>query len=339
MRALLGLALMLFWGVPASAATDTIYSRAELDAEAVRLRNAVIKIYEIGIKPSLTAEEKRALGAFEFSFPFPKPGDDLLNFAATTDGRLLIMPVMSLKMLEDLTTAYAWRYYKRDSLGAIDLYFAMLRYRDERDFPGAQYPPILQALGVPKDANEQATKVDEMSLSLRNEAFAFIIVHELGHIRFKHKPTDQISARQSTADELEADQFALDVLARTKTPALGASLIFQAQIYSLLHRHEFPSRKAWQDYVSNAMTHPMSVDRIRAMADFMRGPLARSRPAEAHLWRDIGLALREKSETLDDEDIARCIVRAAKQADLAILAPQGNKEGAELTLGCWDAIK
>ena len=80
-------------------ATPDIYRHAELEKDAVRLRNAVIKIYEIGLKPSLTPAEKRAIGDFEFSFPMPKPDDTLLNFAATTDGRFLIMPLASLKAL------------------------------------------------------------------------------------------------------------------------------------------------------------------------------------------------------------------------------------------------
>ncbi|NJM35672.1 MAG: hypothetical protein HC850_14330 [Rhodomicrobium sp.] len=59
--------------VAASGAKAQIYSDAELQKDAVRLRNAVIKIYELGLKPSLTPEERRAVGEFEYSFPMPKP--------------------------------------------------------------------------------------------------------------------------------------------------------------------------------------------------------------------------------------------------------------------------
>jgi hypothetical protein len=47
---------------------------------------AVIKIYEIGIKPSLTEAEKKAIGDFEFRFPYPKGNDELMNFYATPTG-------------------------------------------------------------------------------------------------------------------------------------------------------------------------------------------------------------------------------------------------------------
>ena len=127
----------LFAASPLNAASD-MYALAELEADAVRLRNAIIRIYEIGLKPSMTAAEKQAVGAFEFTFPLPKPDDVLLNFAATTDGRRLIMPLASLKTMEDLATAYAWRYVRRQPLRAIDLYFAMLRPSRRQGVPRRQ---------------------------------------------------------------------------------------------------------------------------------------------------------------------------------------------------------
>lgn len=331
---LLLLLLSVFAALPAVAAPD-IYSRAELETEAVRLRNAVIRIYEIGLKASLTAEEKRAIGDFEFIFPSPKDGGHGSDFAATTDGRFLIMPLAALKGLEDLATAFAWRYEQRQLLSAIDLYFTMLRFRDRKDFPGGKYPTIMDALSVPKDAYRIDKKVDDLSLRLRNGALAFIIAHELGHIRFKHKPVAQIGALQSQRDETEADRFALDLFARTKTAALGAVVFFQSQIYSLPHRHEYPSEDDWRKHVASVMTHPLSVDRIRAMADHMEGPLARSISNETVHWREMGALTRGLVNIMMDDELARCVVRLAKDADPAILRPRGGAEGAGLTMGCW----
>jgi hypothetical protein len=330
---LLLLMLSVFAALPVGATPD-IYSRAELETEAVRLRNAVIRLYEIGIKPSLTAEEKRALGEFEFAFPLPRPGDVLMNFAASTDGRFVIMPLASLKALEDLATAYAWRYERRQPLRAIDLYFAMLRYRDQKDFPGGKAPTILDALDVPKDAYAIDKKVDTLSLSLRNEAYAFIIAHELGHIRFKHKPLAAISPVQSEKDEAEADRFALDIFGRTKTPALGAVFFFQAQIYSLQHRHEFASEAEWAKHVRTVMTHPLSTERIRAMAAFMGGALAQSRPGEAALWIDIAAKLHGLIGTMEDEELARCVVKLAKLADFATLKPGSGDAQTDIMTAC-----
>ena len=264
----------------------------------------------------------------------PKPGDTLLNFAATTDGRFLIMPLASLKALEDLATAYAWRYERRQPLRAIDIYFAMLRYRDRKDSPGGKVPTILDALDVPKNAYAIDKKVDVLSLSLRNEAYAFIIAHELGHIRFRHKPLADITPVQAQKDEAEADRFALDLFGRTKTPALGAVFYFQAQVYSLLHRHEFPSDAEWAKHVKSVMTHPLSTDRIRAMAAFMGGPLAQSRPAEASLWIDIAGKLRGLISDFEDQELARCVVNLAKRADFATLKPQSGDIQNDIMTAC-----
>jgi hypothetical protein len=327
-------AFLALLAAAANTASAQLYSAAELESDAVRLRNAVQKIYFLGIKPSLTSKEQRALDGFEFSFPMPQPGDDLMNFHATTDDRTLVMPLESLKMLEDLTTAYAWLYHEGYNLSTIDLYFAMLRYRGKTGFPGGEPPAILPALGVPSDAYKTSKKVDELSLSLRNEAFAFIIVHELGHILFRHKPLDQISAKQAQDDEIESDRFALDVFRRTGTPALGPTLFFQAQIYRLLHRHEFKSQEAWRKHVQLKMTHPLSVSRIRSMADFIEGPLLASRPAEAGIWPDIAAKLRSMTDIMDDIPLARCVAHMAKTADLSILRRRKGVARDEMMARC-----
>jgi len=197
----------------------------------------------------------------------------------------------------------------------------------------------LTALDVPKDANTIDKKVDTLSLSLRNEAYAFIIAHELGHIRFKHKPLAAISPIQAQSDEAEADRFALDLLGRTKTPVLGAVFFFQAQIFSLLHRHEFASEAEWAKHVTTKMTHPLGADRIRAMEAYMGGPLAQARPTEAVIWMDIAANLRTLIAGFEDEAFARCVVRLAKDADPAILRAHTEVAGGDFTMGCWKASR
>lgn len=304
------LLLIILPGPFSTAADAQIYGRAELDSEAVRLRNAIFRMYSIGIKPSLTEEEKRAVSDFEFRFPLPGPDDPLMDFSATTDGHAIIMPLMSLKALEDLTTAYAWLYHNNYSLSTIDLYFTMLRYRDRDDFPGGKFPRILDALEIPPDAYKTDKRVDELSLSLRNEAYAFIIAHELGHIRHAHKPLDQISRQQAQADEIQADAFALDIFLRTKTPTLGPVLFFQAQVYNLLHPVEFGRTEQERSAALLQMTHPLTIDRIRKMGEFIEGPLTRARPEEAALWTNIASKLHAIVRKRCSKGIFRAIAPA-----------------------------
>ena len=321
-----GLLLLVAVGTaaaPASADVSGLYTPADLEQSAPRLSAFVRKLYDVGVKPYLTSDELGKLGEFELRFPLPSPRDWALDFYATEDDgkQVVAMPVLSLRMVEDMATAYAWLHQSGMSYGSIDLYFSMLRYRPKADFPGGKYPPLLATLGIPANALDDK-KVDELSLAFRNQAAAFLLVHELGHILYRHKGVDEIAKAQARADEVAADRFALDVLARTKTAPLGAILFFQAQVYSLPHRGEFPSRKAWEEHLLKTETHPLTVSRIAAMADYIDGPLSRGRVKEVALWRFIAIKLREVIRIMEDEPLQRCTARVAATADLSILKPR-----------------
>ncbi|MEQ8825555.1 MAG: hypothetical protein RIC14_14400 [Filomicrobium sp.] len=327
------LALTFATLTPADAAVEKMYTAKELRADAKRLATAVRKIYSIGIVPTLTKTEIRGLGNVTFEFPMPQAGDPLLNFYAyrDNDGRsVVVMPILSLKALEDMTTAYAWVQEKGHRHSTIDLYYAMQRYRSPKAFPGGKYPPILRALGIPDNAYEQKG-VDTLSLSLRNEAFAFILVHEFGHILFRHKGYRDITKAQARADEIQSDLFALDVLARSATPPLGAVLFFQAQVYLFDHRGNFKSDEDYDNYLMTVATHPMSVDRITAMADHIAGPLARKRGREAVIWVGIGEQLRRVAAILRDPDLQRCIAKVAAKVPISALKP-GKSDQAHLMM-------
>jgi hypothetical protein len=304
---------------PASADVSGLYAAADLEQSAPRLSAFVKKLYDIGVKPYLTGDESRTLGDFGLSFPLPSPKDVPLDFYATEEGGkpVVVMPILSLRVVEDMATAYAWLHQAGMSYGTIDLYFSMLRHKPRGEFPGGRLPPLLATLGIPANALDDK-KADELSLAFRNQAVAFILVHELGHILYRHKGYDEITKAQARADEVASDRFALDVLARTRTAPLGAILFFQAQVYSLPHRGEYPSRKAWVEHLNKTETHPLTVDRIAAMADYMDGPKAGAMEA---IWRSAATELRQMVRVLENETIQRCMARVAATADLSILRP------------------
>jgi hypothetical protein len=281
----------------------------------------VKRLYDIGVKPYLTTDERRKLGDFEFRFPLPSPKDPPIDFYSSEDsGKPIVgMPVLSLRLVEDMATAYAWLHHNGMSYGSIDLYFSMLRHK--RDFPGGKYPPLLATLGIPTNALDD-NKVDELSLAFRNQAVAFLLVHELGHILYQHKGIDEITKAEARTDEAASDRFALDVLARTQTAPLGAVLFFQAQVYRLPHRGEYPTRKAWEEHLLKEETHPLTVDRIAGMADYIDGPLSRDRVKDVALWRFIAVKLRQVIHIMEDEPLQRCTARVAATADLSILKPR-----------------
>ena len=159
--------LLLCCARPALAADlSEMYTRDTLQKDAMRLRTAVGKIYNLGIKPNLTATERDELGEIEFRFPMAKTGDNPLNFYAYRDGRkaIVVMPVLSLKLLKDLTTAYAWVQINDLLHSPIDLYYSALRHRPLSKFPENRYPDVLSAHDIPQDAYEQHG-VESLSLS------------------------------------------------------------------------------------------------------------------------------------------------------------------------------
>jgi len=315
--------LAIGFGQPARADLSGMYERATLEAEAKRLSTSVRKIYELGLLPTLTKAERDGLGEVIFQFPLPEPNDDPLNFYAFRDDKgagVVVMPVLSLKALEDMATAYAWVQVRGLRLSTIDLYYAMLRHRPADRFPGGRYLDVLTALEIPKTATEDP-RVDRLSLSLRNEAYAFIMAHELGHVLFRHKGYGEISKAQARVDEEQSDRFALDVLARSSTPPLGAVFYFQAQVYRFRHRGEFATNAAWDDYLMTASTHPMTVDRLMAMAKQIGGPLAQSRKTERGLWQDIGRQLGRVGDILRAPALQACIAKVAAEAPFDVLKP------------------
>jgi hypothetical protein len=312
-----------------------MYTPADIEQSAPRLSAFVRKLYDIGVKPYLTVDERRRLGDFEFRFPLPSAKDPAIDFYSDEDkGTPIVgMPILSLRLVEDMATAYAWLHHNGMSYGSIDLYFSMLRHRPKDDWPGGKFPPLLGSLGIPGNAHDDK-KVDELSLAFRNQAVAFLLVHELGHIMYGHKGVDEITKAQARADEVASDRFALDVLARTQTAPLGAVLFFQAQVYRLPHRGEFPARKAWEEYLLKTETHPLTVDRIAAMADYIDGPLSRGRVREVGLWRFIAVKLREIIRIMEDEPLQRCTARVAATADLSVLKPRRDVPREEFERVC-----
>ncbi len=311
-------------------AYEDMYPPAEIANDAGRLATAVGKIYRLALEPALTAKERRQLGRIEFDFPKPNADSQLLNFYAyRRDGiGRVVMPVLSLKQLEDLTTAYAWLHAKDYSLSTIDTYYAMLRRKLVVDWRNERFPAILPALGVPKLAYKERG-IDTTSLALRNEAFAFIMAHELGHLLFRHKPYGQITTEQARADELQSDQFALDLMVRTNTPPMGAVLFFQAQAYSMSHRGEFASPAQWQKYLRTEATHPLSTARIANMAQTFTQTMPKIRPNEAPTWRFIGTKVRDMVPILEDVELQRCIAKTAQRLTIDDLKPRRNHTGLE----------
>ena len=316
---------------PAAAAGGWVemYSSAKLAQEKPRLEARAQELYKI-LKSLLSGPEQTALAGVQLQVPSEDPAAE--PFAFYRLGSTVTMSVFSLLFVEDLSTAYAWLYTKGYSLETVDEYIAMLKYKRAADFPGDRYPPPLTALGVPADAWHDPA-VNNLSLRLRNSAYAFIMAHELGHIARKHRAYADITMAESRRQETEADAFALDLLSRASEIPMGAILYFQAQAYMMPSLGQFiaegKSKQDWQAAVLKEMTHPLTADRLQALALGLENAADREpRAAERETLQYIATRLLSIAEALQDVDLQQCMAVAAARASPAMLAPQRPGPGA-----------
>ena len=208
--------------LPALAAEE-IYREETLEKDRLRYAERIQRLWERDLRPHLTQGELRALGEVRISLPLPAAGDHPLDFFGHARAELgpadavVVLPVVPLKMVEDLAAAYAWLAVHDYPFGSLDDYTATFR----RD-PDGRRPAPLEALAIPR-SEVSDLEVDEIAIELRNSAYAFLVLHQLGH---------RVANTQSDREE-QADRFALEVLERSHTAPSGAMLIFQAQARGL----------------------------------------------------------------------------------------------------------
>jgi hypothetical protein len=213
------------------------------------------------------------------------------------------MPAISLLFFEDLCIAYAWLQVRGYRLETVEEYVTMLKYKDSRAF-GGRYPPPLEALGIPADAASDP-RVNDLSLRFRNTGYAFILGHELGHIRYRHAGYDGVS-----------------------TIPMGAMIFFQTAVYYFENRADFPSDAAWRAYLAKSATHPLSTDRLQSLSkaisasaeDFARGQP--NRAAAIETVHSIGDGLAAFGAFLNDPLLQRAMRAKAEQSSPASLRPR-----------------
>jgi hypothetical protein len=289
----LSLASLLALNTPVGAVSmSDMYDQQTLAQWGSRYQISTQKILDQVIQPALLADEKRALADIRLQFPaYPLPQLMATPFAFYSDARTstVVFPIISLKFLDDLCTAYAWLQIHGYSLETISDYVAMLKY--QRFSPGAT-PKPLPTLGIPMGALAEK-EVEELALGHFVTARAFILAHELGHLRYRH-------AGSSIANERQADAFAAQVMERTPLPMLGALVFFLADA----HLADYPPPPD--------ATHPMSAERLHALAARIRD-------------RKIAAGVEAIAASLDDPDVTVSIAAIGRAATPATLGPRRSR--------------
>ena len=296
------LATVIAWSGAWAKDVSSLYDTATLEYWKARYEKSTQKILDTVIVPALTAEERQKLRDARLDFPLYSELDkgNPLSFYAPGDGRV-VMPVLSLKFLDDLCTAYAWLQINGYGLETISEYTAMLAYRD---FPSGRYPPPLTALQIPANALNDR-QVDELALGHFVTARTFLLLHELGHIYYGHH---WVTTAQSRANEAQADAFAAKVMRRTPLPPLGMLVFFMADA----HWSAFPvgdTEQQWQEHLRQTGTHPLTGERLHILAREIGD-------------RELAGLLDQLATLLEDADAQASIIATARASDESILAPR-----------------
>jgi hypothetical protein len=319
----------------------SMYGTRKLEQEKPRYEQRMGELRRI-LLSLLSAQERRGLESVRIEVPLIGSQGTPIDFytAGTVGNAAVFMPVLSLLFLEDLATAYAWLQLHNYSVETVEEYATMLRYKKAADFPGGRYSPPLKALQIPSDAMANE-RVSRLALSLRNEAYAFILLHELGHVLYRHRGYDGIAREQTRQHEAEADRFALTVLERGETIPMGMILWFMTQVHAMPSKGQFmaqgliKSEADWQRYLKTEITHPLTVDRLSAIALYLDGWARRAGPGhQRDVLAFIAGQLAYMAKDLDDPDLQGCMAVVAHRADPASLAPRriNNAIGGALML-------
>lgn len=289
--------------------------------------------FENLILAKLKPDERAAVGNVALRFPLAAEGraaGDPLAFYASAPPPAITMPVLSIKFLDDLSVAFAWLEVKGYSTETVADYLAMLKYRDARDFPGGRYPAPFSALRIPDNALDDPM-VDDLSQKILKSAIVWIMAHELAHIYYRH-PGNQGDVTVSQENEKQADRFANEILRRIGVPPIGMSYFFVFAANYTPHRGDFGSDREWKDFLSQKSTHPLTAERLQALAsdlekraeDFTK--TEPDRKAALQRVRYTAGQIAGIAKLIGDPDMQKSMRAKGLATDLDVLAPRKRGE-------------
>ena len=227
-----------------------LYSRAELERIRETYGANIQAVLFEDMRAYLTPEELKSLDGVSLRFPLPGNSEELnvFGFAIDLERGQMVFPAQAIKFFDDLALSFAWYEHTGQDPSNIAEYIVNLHRN------GLPHTAPLAALNVPEKAWESSAYVDDVSQKALKSGLAFLLLHELAHWHFKHAAYGTISYAEARKQEQQADAFALEVMARMKTPPYGMVIWFLATSLVTSDR---------------ATTHPLSSDRLKVIAELL----------------------------------------------------------------------
>ncbi len=291
-----------------------LYSTEELQTWHYILELQTQRNFEIVRTQGLSGKERQRASAVRLEMPLRGPEKDVIEYFAEND--TIVLPVLSLKFLNDILLANAWLYAHGYDPRTIDDYVSMLKYRKAADFSLGRYPRPLDVLEIPQSPEGgiilgSDPKVEYAFFAIANVASGFIMAHELGHVVLGHTRKSAGTFKERLREEQDADAFALRALSR-----IGSEVSVMMMFFTLTSSWspmvaDFPSREEYERFLREA-NHPVNGERIRALA--RRAMLEN----DAQTQR-IGQKMMLLGDLIDNESYQRALAARGRSASLSSL--------------------
>lgn len=266
---------------------------------------------------------------------YPRNGEEgePFGYYAKVEERCIVIPLFSIKFLDDLATAAAWLHVNGNTIETLPEYLAMLKYREANGFLDGRYPTPLEGLHIPEDALENP-EVDELARKLLKTAVIYVLGRELGFLYFAAPYLERPGLQAERSDlMLKSDAFAMELMRRIAVLPNNLTFYLTAQTYWTPNRSDFRNEKAYLEYLNNAPEFALFPDRLYHIADLMvRGKedYARQQDDKLASAMQIEQGAREifmLAEILESESLQKEIKQTAQSWTIDDLQPVPSEGG------------
>jgi hypothetical protein len=305
---------------------DGLYDDATLKYWQPRYSKGLNSNLKTVIFPRLTDQERERLAGVRIDVPLRVQGEEPFAYYTTGMPWVVTISAASLKFFDDYCVAIAWLQANGYSIETASDYVSMLKYRTPAAV-GGRYPLPLDALQIPSNALDDP-RVNNIATRIFDEAIFFVLAHELGHALHRHPGYGPgVTRAEARANEAEADAFALDMIQRVEAEPTSMAFWFLMAGHRADGRGDFATQADYERALAEA-THPLTADRITALADRLVASaetFARNESDQAASLSRIDWTadqLRQVAGILGDPDIQSLIANRGRSMTPAMLRPR-----------------
>ncbi len=274
----LGFFFILFFVSPQIGNTVELYDARTLDKATQLYSENLRLVWSADLLAKLTPTDRQAAGNVKLDLPPIGVQGFPFDYHSDPSTREITIPILSVKFFDDLAIAAAWLTRKGCAQDPVSDYAGILRYQGFTLPRGNRFPPPLQALAIPQNALADAV-VDDIAQKTLKSAIYFLMAHELGHVRYQHKRYDAISRPDAQTQEMQADDFALNIMREISVPPMGMVLFFMVASRFEPAPGDYPNLRGdetWGQILQKdktwrqTWTHPLTSQRLLAVSKGIR---------------------------------------------------------------------